>query len=91
MTKSLKDTTYSTGDGEHTEKSWDIKVSGEKKETKYQVKTVSAFANYRKISPLHKGLDSLIVSYLNQDLAPEGQRCQKLVMILATGSCVNPH
>ncbi|EGQ8804384.1 TPA: hypothetical protein NJ328_003389 [Vibrio parahaemolyticus] len=56
--------------GSHSEKGWDICVSGI--ELKVQVKTVSAYSKTRTISPLHKGWDVLHIIYVNKALQPEG-------------------
>ncbi|MEK2206221.1 hypothetical protein WOB83_08840, partial [Vibrio parahaemolyticus] len=56
--------------GSHSEKGWDIHISGV--DLKVQVKTVSAYSKTRTISPLHKGWDILHIIYVNKALQPEG-------------------
>ncbi|MGX9522863.1 hypothetical protein ACWX0P_29480 [Vibrio mediterranei] len=56
--------------GSHSEKGWDIHVSGI--DLKVQVKTVSAYSKTRTISPLHKDWDVLHIIYVNKALQPEG-------------------
>jgi len=54
-----------------TQKSWDIKVTyKDGKEVLYQVKSVSLFNKSRKLSPLVKGFDKLIVISLDCDFFP---------------------
>lgn len=56
--------------GSHSEKGWDIHVSGV--DIKVQVKTVSAYSKTRTISPIHSGWDVLHIVYVNKALRPEG-------------------
>ncbi|WP_283131436.1 hypothetical protein [Enterovibrio norvegicus] len=56
--------------GTHSEKGWDIHVSGA--DLKVQVKTVSAYSKTRTISPLHRDWDVLLIIFVNKALQPEG-------------------
>ena len=54
--------------GKTSEKAWDIK---DKKGITYQVKTVSGYSEFKRISPIHKGWDYLYLVYLTKELRPD--------------------
>jgi hypothetical protein len=56
--------------GTVNQKSWDIKVSREKSQILFQVKSTSLFNVSRKLSKLQKGFDQLIVINLDGDFFP---------------------
>jgi len=59
--------------GSHSSKGWDIKVKSPRKSEKMiQVKTVSAYAKKRTMSPVHHGWDCLLLFYLDTSFVPQG-------------------
>ena len=56
--------------GGANEKSWDIKVTEQGKDILVQVKSTSDYSKSRKLSPLKKGFDQLIVITLACDFFP---------------------
>jgi len=58
--------------GGHNEKGWDIKVRLADGSKRFQVKTVSAYADARRISPIHPGWNELFLIYLDKDFKPIG-------------------
>jgi hypothetical protein len=59
--------------GRTSEKGWDIRVEkAKRKPWLVQVKTTSAFAQKRKLSPIHHGWHQLFILYLGLNLQPEG-------------------
>ena len=54
--------------GKTSEKAWDIK---DKNGITYQVKTVSGYSEFKRISPIHKGWDYLYLVYLTKELRPD--------------------
>lgn len=56
----------------HSQKGWDILVDDDNHKLWIQVKTVSAYSEERRISPIHRGWNELHLVYLNRELKPEG-------------------
>ena len=54
--------------GSTSEKAWDIK---DENNIRYQVKTVSAYSQTQRISPIHKGWDYLYLVHLTTDFIPD--------------------
>lgn len=58
--------------GGHSQKGWDLEVRVGGRVRRVQVKTVSGYSRTRRMTPLHRGWDELIVVYLGRDLRPQG-------------------
>lgn len=68
--------------GGHSESGWDIEVSRAIRRWRVQVKTVSAFARMRRISPIKRGWDELYVIHLDRSFSPTG------FWVMADASCM---
>lgn len=58
--------------GGHSESGWDLEVSTAVRTWRVQVKTVSAFATMRRISPIKRGWEELHVIHLDRSFSPSG-------------------
>ena len=58
--------------GGHSNKAWDFELRNGAETKRIQVKTVSAYAIHRTLSPVHHGWDELFLMYLGKDLMPLG-------------------
>jgi hypothetical protein len=58
--------------GNTSQHGWDLLVETDSKQFKVQVKTVSAYSDTRRISPIHAGWDELFLLYLDKSLSPTG-------------------
>ena len=68
--------------GGHSESGWDLEVTTSGHRWRVQVKTVSAFATMRRISPIKRGWDALHVVHLDRSFSPTG------FWVIADASCM---